>query len=143
MLQVGILYSDWSQIWKPLSEIELFRRDGVLTITITRERGNRQALSARMWSFQNNDKANPMGVSWWGEDNYAVGIMPDETFFTTQWSDEDEFLWARSTIDGQPAGTIVRPSRFPTEATVVVFRGDYVNPPTWEKALEIFETEMF
>ncbi len=138
-MEIGILYSDFSQVWKPFDEVEDFRRDGVLAIAITSERGNRKASCARMWSWQNNDIVAAHGKTWWGEDNYVIGIMPDERFFTTQWAEEDEFLYARSTVDGTRKDRIALPPVFPCDAKVIAFRGEYLPPPEWEKALAIYK----
>ncbi len=142
-IEVGIFYADGIKVWKPLSEISNFRKDGVLTITLTSERGNRSALLARMWSYQNNDRVAKRNKAWWGDDNYVVGIMPDNRFFTYQYSDYDDTFRARSTIDGSDAGTIQRPSMFPTDAIIYTFIGAYLEPLEWEKALIIFERDMF
>lgn len=142
-VQVGILYSDQVQVWKPVLEVESFRLDEVLTFSFTTERGNRSALKHRMWSRQNNDIVAARDKPWWGDDFYAIGIMPDGRYFTTQWPENDRLLYACSCIDGQAAGTIERDLGFPPQATVTIFKGGYLEPAEWEKALAVFETEMF
>lgn len=142
-VEVGILYKDGTQVWKPLEKISDFKKTDVLTITLTTERGNRLALLARMWSYQNNDLVAARNKTWWGEDNYVIGIMPDGRFFTYQYADFDDKFRARSTTDGTDAGEIQRPPMFPTNATVHAFVGAYLEPKEWEKALAVFETEMF
>lgn len=143
MVELGILYSDLTQVWKPLADVGDFVTDGVLTITITSERGNRQALLARMWSRQNNDIQAQQDSPWWGEDNYLIGVMPQNRFFTYQWADGDENLRARSTVDGTDDGTISLSRAFPPQATLTVFRGAYLVPADWLVALAVFEAEMF
>ena len=84
------------------------------------------------------------GSPWWGEDNYAIGVMPDGRFFTYQWADGDELLYARSGDTGLPIGTIERGGiRWPPQASVTVFRGAYLEPAAWARALEIYKAEMF
>ncbi len=142
-MEVGILYSDLSQVWKPFDDLDDFRTDGVLTITITSERGNRQALAARMWSRQNNDIQAARDSPWWGEDNYVIGVMPDNRFFTFQWADSEAFLHTRSSVDGSVQDPIALSRVFPPQANVNVFRGAYLLPADWLVALAVFEAEMF
>lgn len=143
MLQVGILYDDLTVAWVPINDMTALRLDGVLTISITARRGNRQSLAARMWSRQNNDIVASRDTTWWGEDNYAIGVMPDGRFFTTQWAAFDWTLWTRNISDGGRAASIESPRPWPAGATVTVFRGAYLEPAAWEAALAKFEREMF
>ena len=143
MIEVGILYSDLTKVWKPFGDVGDFRNDGVLTITITAERGNRQALLARMWSRQNNDIVAAHNSAWWGEDNYLIGVMPGNTFFTFQWADGDENIRTRSTVDGSDTAPISLSRVFPPQATLTVFRGAYLEPADWLVALAVFESEMY
>ena len=69
--------------------------------------------------------------------------MPDGRFFTYQYPDFDDKLRARSIVDGSDAGIVQRPPMFPTDATVYVFVGAYLEPPEWERALAVFEARMF
>jgi len=142
-MEVGILYDDFSQVWKPIAEKADFQLTGVLTITLTLERGNDRARLAGMFSRQNNDIVAKSDLAWWGEDYYALGVMPDNSFFTYQWAENDELLYARSIETGQRTTPIERPVFWPKGADVTVFVGEYLPPDEWEKALKIFETEMF
>jgi len=142
-VEVGILYDDLTQVWKPIADVGDFVTDGVLTISITSERGNRQALLARLWSWQNNETKTPQDATWWGEDNYAIGVMPQNRFFTFQWADGDENLQTRSTIDGTGLAPISLSRVFPPQATVTVFRGAFLEPADWLVALAVFEADMF
>ena len=144
MLEVGILYSDLTKAWTPLNNLSgLPSFTEVLTISITAERGNRAALCARMWSRQNNDIVAAKDLPWWGEDIYAIAIMPDDTFLTKQWAKEDEFSVARSINDGLTVGRVQLPSPFPPEAVVTIFNGGYLPMAEWRAALIVFENEMF
>lgn len=138
-IQVGILYSDWTQVWKFISDIDDLRKDGVLTITITSERGNKSSICARMWSLRNDKR---FSGAWWGDDKYAIGVLSD-SFFTMQWADEDEFFHTRLIEDGSISDKIPRIQTFPPEADVTIFTGAYLEPPEWKKALKIFKNEMF
>ncbi len=143
-VEVGILYTDLTRVWVPIDQLDdVVRKDDVLTISVTAERGNRGALAGRLWSFQNNDQVAAKNLPWWGEDNYAIGVMPNGTYFTFQWSDDEEFLHVRSTADGSMAGTLQRPAMFPRQANVTVFRGGYIRPVNWASAMAVFEAEMF
>ncbi len=143
MLEVGVLYSDGSMAWAPMDDMTALRLIGVLTISVTAGRGNRRALVARMWSRQNNDLVAARDAAWWGEDNYAIGVMPDGRFFTTQWADGESNLYARRIADGARAGIIDYPRPWPEGAAVTIFRGAYLVPAAWERALAVFEAEMF
>lgn len=143
MIEIGILYADDQQVWKPIAEKGDFRLDGVLCLTLTTERGNPSAICARMFSFQNNDLVAKSNLAWWGEDSYAIGVMPDNSFFTYQWAENDELLYARSIDTGEQTTRIERPVFWPSGADVTVFTGEYLEPPEWEKALEVFKTELF
>lgn len=143
MIEVGILYSDLTPVWKPIADKDDFVKTGVLTLSVTSERGNRQALLARMWSWQNNEAVTPQDSPWWGEDNYLIGTMPNNTFFTYQWADNDENLVTRSTVDGTVDGSISLSRAFPPQANITVFRGAYLEPADWLVALAKFEAEMF
>ncbi len=143
MLDVGILYDDLTVAWTPINDMTALRLDGVLTISITAKRGTRTALKPRMWSRQNNDIVAARDKAWWGEDNYAIGVMPDGRYFTTQWADGDANLYARTITDGAEAASIDYPRPWPAGALVTVFRGAYLEPAAWETALAKFEREMF
>ena len=144
-VEVEILYSDFSRSPRVLltnRAIDGLRKDGVLYIAMSTEWGNRKALVARMWSRQNNDKyAGP--DPWWGADNYAIGILPNGTFFTYQWDDDQADYFMRSVADGSSVSRHQRPLWFPSEAMVHRFTGAYVSPDEWKRAMQVFETEMF
>jgi len=142
MIEVGILYSDKTEVWKPLAAVKDFRRDGVIFFAITSERGNRKALCARRWNRQNDDRFTPKGLPWWGEDKYAICVMPNGDFFTRQWAETDEFIYLRSGVDGKDTERIPSPITFPAEAVVTKFIGAYLEPPEFEKVLAIFK-EMY
>ena len=142
VVELGILYSDQEQVWKPVLDAALFRQTGVLTLSFTWERGNRSAFIGRMFSRQNNERHTPQNKPWWGDDSYGIGIMPNGDYMTKQWSDDDEFLILRSAEDGHITGRVQVPSLFPAEATVTVFEGAYLDPPEWEKALAVYVAEM-
>ncbi len=143
-MEVAILYVGSDEpIWKSLSEVDDFRKDGVLAITLTNERGNRLALFDRMWSRQNrydNER------SWHGGDNYAIGIWGDR-FFCDQWDDHEDHLHIRKIIgSNENKGeqlNLPRPSRWPVDANVTQFRGEWVPVVDWHRAIEILEDEMF
>jgi len=140
----GILYAyELTDDWKPISETANFRLDGVLTLTVTSERGNRQALKSLEWSRQNNDTVVARNTAWWGEDNYAIGLMPDGRYFTTSWPDNDEKIVTRSIIDGALRVPIMARRAFPPQAAVTVFIGFYLEPALWTQALAVFEARMF
>ena len=138
-MEIGILYSDLTQVWKPFSEIADFRKDGVLMITLTTARGNRKALVKRLWARRNID-----GYGWWGEDYYAIGII-DGKFFCRQWDESDLYPRMRP-IDNPHVEWEVWPEPvklFPEGAEVHIFVGKYVPQQQWEEALRIFEAELY
>lgn len=143
MVDFGILYSDFTQVWKPISAIGDFRTYGVLTLSSTTERGNRSALVERWWSYQNNELVAKQDKPWWGEDIYYVGVMPNSDFFTFQNPEFDEKIVTFSGVNGTRSGTVDCPRTVPADATMHRFIGEYVEPKIWERALEVFETEMF
>ena len=143
MLEIGILYSDFIQVWKPFSDVGDFKKDGVLVIVLTTERGNRKALCARMWNRANRyDVTEP----WHGGDNYAIGVWGDY-FFVDQWDDMDDHLHIRRTDDPHNLSVkqmnIPRPNRWPSDSTVMVFRGEWVLQDQWHDAIRIMDEEMF
>jgi hypothetical protein len=127
-MHVGILYADMTQDWASFDHVDGLSRDGVLTITLTTERGNRKALVARLW----------------GSDYYALGRIGENYFFTDKWDEGDEMLRIKR-LD-KPHDTwkpMVRPCRWPDSAKIVRFVGGYVPPEDWQRALQVFEREMF
>lgn len=143
MVEMGILYSDLSKVWKPVSDAGLFIKTGVLTFSFTTQRGNRSALVQRRWSRQNNDIVAARDTAWWGDDIYYVGILPNGDFFTAQLPVDDEEIITFSDVDGTNTGIATSPRTFPADAIMHKFIGDYLNPGQWQIALAIFETEMF
>jgi hypothetical protein len=125
--------------WKPFAERGGLRRDGVLMITLTTERGIRKKLVWRMWSRRNIE-----GHDWWGEDYYAVGTI-DGKFFCRQWDESDLHARVRP-IDDPHAPWEVWPEvtkLFPDRSEVDIFIGKYVPQELWDEALKIFEAELF
>ncbi len=143
MTEVGILYTGDVRIWKPLAQVGEFKKTDVLTFSFTTERGNRSALVARMWSYQNNDTVARQDKAWWGDDIYYVGVLPNGDFFTTQMPENDEKIITFSGVDGTRSGVTECPRTFPVDATMHRFVGAYLEPAEWETALAIFEAEMF
>ena len=143
MVDVGILYRDEAQVWKPLTQVGAFKKTDVLTFSFTTERGNRAALRARMWSHQNNDFVARRNKAWWGDDIYYVGVLPNGDFFTTQNPENDEKIVTFSGDDGARSGVALCPRTFPADATMHRFIGAYLEPVAWESALAVFEAEMF
>ena len=140
----GVLYAyELTDDWTPINAMLALRLDGVLTISVTARRGNRRGLAARMWSRQNNDIVAARDKPWWGEDSYAIGVMPDGRFFTTQWAETDVSLFCRHIADGGHAGNIDFPRTWPNGSVVTIFDGAYLPPPLWTQALAVFEARMF
>ena len=83
---------------------------------------------------------------WHGGDNYAIGIWGD-SFFCDQWDDHEDHLHIRKIgPDPREKGqqlNLPRPSRWPTDAKVTQFRGEWIPVPEWEKAIVVFDKEMF
>ncbi len=142
MIEIGILYSDRTPVWKPLTQVGDFKKIDVLTFSFTTERGNRQALKGRMWSRQNNDIVARQDKAWWGDDIYYVGVLPNGDYFTTQMPENDEKI-ATFSSDGTRLGNIDCPRTFPADAIMHRFIGGYLEPAEWEQALAVFEAEMF
>ncbi len=143
MVEVGILYADGAKVWKPVPQTGDFKKTDVLTFSFTTERGNRSALKGRMWSRQNNDLVAKRDKAWWGEDIYYVGVMPDGRYFTTQNPENDEKILTFDGNDGTRLGTVDCPRTFPPGAIIHRFVGGYLEPADWERALAVFETDMF
>lgn len=143
MVEAGIFYSDGAQVWKPVTNMGDFKTFDVLTLSFTTERGNRSSLVERMWSYQNNDTVALRDTAWWGDDIYYVGILPNGDFFTKQDPEDDEKIITFSGRDGVRTGRVNCPRTFPADATMHRFIGAYLAPADWERALAIFERDMF
>ncbi len=143
MVEAGILYSDGEQVWKPTTQMGDFKTFDVLTLSFTTERGNRRALIARHWSYQNNDTRPASDLAWWGEDFYYVGVLSNGDFFTTQIAENDEKIITFSGNDGVRSGVVECPRTWPVDATMHIFIGAYLEPAAWERALAVFERDMF
>lgn len=143
MVEAGLLYADGEQVWKPVTNMGDFKTFDVLTFSFTTERGNRSALLPRMWSRQNNDTKAASDLAWWGDDIYYVGVLPNGDYFTTQIPEDDEKIKTFSGVDGADTGIVECPRTFPADATMHRFIGAYLSPADWERALAVFEAEMF
>ena len=142
-VEAGLFYKNGDQVWKPLTEMGDFKTFDVLTLTFTHERGNRSALIERRWSRQNNDTVAARDKAWWGDDIYYVGVLPNGDFFTKQDPENDEKIITFSGNDGTRSGVIECPRTWPADATMHRFVGAYLEPADWERALAVFERDMF
>lgn len=138
-MEIGVMYDDLSIVWIAFAAIEDLRKDGVLFIVLTTERGNRKALVTRLWDRFNGTE----GAGWMGSDNYAVGVGTRE-FFVTQWNDGVDSLRVRSLVNPHcDPVTRSRIKSFPSRYKVHTFTGKAVKDARWKVALAKFETEMF
>ncbi len=126
-MEIGILYNDFTQVWKPFSEIADFKKEEVLIIVATTERGTRKGLVFRLWEH----------------DTYAIAVE-SKSIFWDQWDDEDKRIYGRNLDDLNGANVFFFKTRqFPAGASMYIFTGGYVEPPDWKAAITVMDNEMF
>ncbi len=141
-MEIGVMYDDQSIVWSDFADIATLRKEDVLFISMTTERGNRAALVTRLWDRFNGG----VGPGWYGSDNYAVGVDPvDDVFFVNQWNDGHDSFRVRSISDphGSAPVTRLRIKTYPSRYTVQLFIGKAVDNAAWAAAVAKFEAEMF
>ena len=140
MLEIGVMYSDNSIVWKDFTNANLlaFVKTGVLFMSFTEERGNRSALVYRHWSRLNRED---LGI-WHGQDIYYVGINPGTGKLFTHALDQDVFDFrirdiANPSVQTQviEAGSIT----FPPGFVIHTFFGETIDPDVWKTKLTDFE----
>jgi len=137
VVQVGILYDDFSITWLPFERRHELKRDGVLAVAVTTERGNRKALVKRLYRRKFSET---YGIE---TDYFAIGV-DGSAFFGDQWDDYDEHLRYRSQLKPHDEPTIIRrPRPFPAGADVIVFTGQYVSTEKWQAATAKMDKELF
>ena len=132
-----------SRDWQPFAARKTFRRDGVLGISMTAERGVRSALLPRMWNRMNRyDNEEP----WHGGDTYVIGEI-NGWFFPDQYDDMEDHLHIRPIddplLEHSKQMNMPKGPRWPEGADVTKFRGIWIPVPEWKKAIVVFDTEMF
>lgn len=144
--EIDVLYSNFTRARAPLfvgnsftAEALALRTDGVLCLAISEGWGDRDKLVLRLWSREHQR----VDEAWYGTDFYTIGIVRDQ-FFAEQYDEDDGFLLVRDIAN--PVGGAarrVRPSRYPTGVDLLEFTGRWVSSVDWQRALSIFENEMF